>query len=109
MTERELSEAFQVSRTSIRDAINKLVVMGILEQRQDQGTFVCRPGGKTHAYIAKKVMESQNASMQDLLEVRMGIECNSAALAAQRALPQDIEDLEKSFVEIENAVKQGGL
>lgn len=108
MTERELSEAFQVSRTSIRDAINKLVVMGMLEQRQGQGTFVSRPGGKTHAYIAK-VMESQNASMQDLLEVRMGLECNSAALAAQRAQIQDVDFLEKSLIEIENAVKEGRL
>jgi GntR family transcriptional regulator, transcriptional repressor for pyruvate dehydrogenase complex len=108
MTERELSEAFQVSRTSIRDAINKLVVMGMLEQRQGQGTFVSRPGGKTHAYIAK-VMDSQNATMQDLLEVRMGLECNSAALAAQRAQVQDIEFLEKSLIEINAAVKKGHL
>lgn len=108
MTERELAEAFQVSRTSVRDAINKLVVMGMLEQRQGQGTFVSRPGGKTHAYMAK-VMVSQNASMQDLLEVRMGLECSAAALAAQRAQDSDIEFLEKSLEEIEDAVQAGRL
>ena len=43
LTERELAEAFGVSRTSVRDAINKLVVMGLLEQRQGQGTFVRSP------------------------------------------------------------------
>ena len=108
MTERELSEAFQVSRTSVRDAINKLVVMGMLEQRQGQGTFVCRPGGKTHSFMAK-VMSSQNASLQDLLEVRMGLECNAAALAAQRAGNDDIEFLEKSLAEIEKQVNEGRL
>lgn len=108
MTERELSEAFQVSRTSVRDAINKLVVMGMLEQRQGQGTFVCRPGGKTHSFMAK-VMSSQNASLQDLLEVRMGLECNAAALAAQRAGNDDIELLEKSLAEIEKQVSEGRL
>ncbi|MGD9364778.1 MAG: FadR/GntR family transcriptional regulator [Desulfobacteraceae bacterium] len=108
MTERELSEAFQVSRTSVRDAINKLVVMGMLEQRQGQGTFVSRPGGKTHAYMTK-VMESQNATMQDLLEVRMGLECNAAAMAAQRALDSDIEFLEQSLKEMEDAVQAGRL
>ncbi len=108
MTERELSDAFQVSRTSVRDAINKLVVMGMLEQRQGQGTFVSRPGGKAHSYMAK-VMESQNATMQDLLEVRMGMECNAAALAAQRAEPADIEFLEKSLTEIEEAVEAGKM
>lgn len=108
MTERELSEAFQVSRTSVRDAINKLVVMGMLEQRQGQGTFVSSPGGKTHSYMAK-VMASQNATMQDLLEVRMGIECNAAALAAQRAQDRDIDFLEKSLLEIEDEIKTGRL
>ena len=108
MTERELAESFQVSRTSVRDAINKLVVMGMLEQRQGQGTFVSRPGGKTHSYMTK-VMESQNASMRDLLEVRMGLECNAAALAAQRAQGNDIEFMERSLKEIEEEVKAGRL
>ncbi len=108
MTERELSEAFQVSRTSVRDAINKLVVMGMLEQRQGQGTFVCKPGGKTHSFMAN-VMSSQNATLRDLLEVRMGLECNAAALAAQRAGDDDIEFLEKSLSEIEAHVKAGRL
>jgi GntR family transcriptional repressor for pyruvate dehydrogenase complex len=104
MTERELSDAFQVSRTSVRDAINKLVVMGMLEQRQGQGTFVSRPGGKAHSYMAK-VMESQNATLQDLLEVRMGMECNAAALAARRAEPADIDFLERRLAEMEKGVK----
>ena len=108
MTERELSEAFQVSRTSVRDAINKLVVMGMLEQRQGQGTFVCQPGGKTHSFMAN-VMASQKASLKDLLEVRMGLECNAAALAAQRARESDIEFLEQSVQEIEKQVKKGRL
>ena len=108
MPERELAEAFQVSRTSVRDAIHKLVVMGMLEQRQGQGTFVRRPGGKTHAYMAK-VMESQSATMQDLLEVRMGLECHAAALAAQRARDSDIEFLEKSLKEIEDGVHAGRM
>jgi GntR family transcriptional repressor for pyruvate dehydrogenase complex len=34
LTERELAEAFGVSRTSVRDAINKLVVMGLLDQNR---------------------------------------------------------------------------
>ena len=108
MTERELSDAFQVSRTSVRDAINKLVVMGQLEQRQGQGTFVSRPGGKTHSYMAK-VLESQNATIKDLLEVRMGLECNAAALAAKRAQDSDIAFLEKSLSQIEDEVRSGRL
>ena len=40
MTERELALAMNVSRTTIRDAIQRLVTMGIIVQKQGQGTFV---------------------------------------------------------------------
>ena len=108
MTERELADAFQVSRTSVRDAISKLVVMGMLENRQGQGTFVSRPGGKSHAFIIK-IMDTQNASYQDLLEIRMGLECNAAALAAQRALPADIDAMKKSLAQISREHQAGRL
>jgi GntR family transcriptional repressor for pyruvate dehydrogenase complex len=108
MTERELSEAFDVSRTSVRDAINKLVVMGLLEQKQGQGTFVRFPGGRDHEFMAE-AMRSQNASLLDLLEVRMGLECNSAALAAQRAVDRDIAFLEDSLQELNEDMAAGRL
>ncbi len=108
MTERELAQAFNVSRTSVRDAINKLVVMGMLEQRQGQGTFVRQPGAETHAFITR-IMASQKAGLQDLLEVRVGIECHAAALAALRATPEDIVKLETCLALIEAQARDGRL
>jgi GntR family transcriptional regulator, transcriptional repressor for pyruvate dehydrogenase complex len=108
MTERELSEAFDVSRTSVRDAINKLVVMGLLEQKQGQGTFVRSPGGRDHKFMSE-AMRSQNATLLDLLEVRMGLECNSAALAAQRAVERDITFMEDSLRELNEEMAAGRL
>lgn len=108
MTERELSEAFDVSRTSVRDAINKLVVMGLLEQKQGQGTFVRSPGGRDHEFMSE-AMRSQNATLLDLLEVRMGLECNSAALAAQRAIERDITFMEDSMQELNEEMAAGRL
>jgi len=108
MTERDLSEAFGVSRTSVRDAINKLVVMGLLEQKQGQGTFVRSPAGGDQAFLAR-AMESQNASLMDLFEVRMGLECNAAALAAQRALDTDLKALADCLTEMEIKISAGHL
>ena len=39
MTERELADALNVSRNSVREAINKLVTLRFLEQRQGQGNL----------------------------------------------------------------------
>ncbi len=108
LTERELAEAFGVSRTSVRDAINKLVVMGLLDQKQGQGTFVRSPESKEKSLLATMV-ESQDASISDLLEVRMGLECNAAAMAASRAVEKDFQFMEKSIEEMQKEVKSGRL
>lgn len=108
LTERELSRVLNVSRTSVRDAINKLVVMGLLEQRQGQGTFVRSPELSENPLLAE-AMESQDATLEDLLEVRMGMECNAAALAARRAVEKDIAFLEKSLHEMRSEIKRGRL
>ena len=108
LTERELAEAFGVSRTSVRDAINKLVVMGLLDQKQGQGTFVRSPESKEKSILATMV-ESQDASISDLLEVRMGLECNAAAMAATRAVEKDFQFMEKSIEEMQKEVQSGRL
>jgi GntR family transcriptional repressor for pyruvate dehydrogenase complex len=108
MPERELAEALNVSRISVRDAIKKLAVMGLLEQRQGQGTFVRSPDAKAQNPLAI-MMETQNASLEDLLEVRMGLECYPASLAAKRASASDIQFLEKSIEEMRSEVQSGRL
>jgi GntR family transcriptional repressor for pyruvate dehydrogenase complex len=105
--ERELAEVLGVSRTSVRDAINKMVTSGLLEQRQGQGTFVCVPGD--HKNPVAVAMETQDASLENLLEVRMGLECNAAAFAARRATDQDIQFLKKSISEMEEEVASNRL
>lgn len=108
MPERELSEVLGVSRTSVRDAIRKLVVMGFLEQRQGQGTFVRSPELADKSPFAM-AMENQHATLIDLLEVRMGMECNAAALAAERADEKDIRFLRKSLRDMRGDVEEGKL
>ena len=47
MNERELARAMNVCRTTIRDAIQRLVAMGMIVQKQAQGTFVILPWRNT--------------------------------------------------------------
>jgi GntR family transcriptional repressor for pyruvate dehydrogenase complex len=82
--------------------------MGFLEQKQGQGTFVRGTDAIRKSPLAV-AMENQDASLTDLLEVRMGLETNAAALAAVRADEKDIHFLEKSLQELEEQVRQGEL
>ncbi|HSO20408.1 MAG TPA: FadR/GntR family transcriptional regulator [Desulfosarcina sp.] len=108
MTERELAKALNVSRNSVREAINKLVTLRFLEQRQGQGTFVRSMDEAVKIPLAT-VMETQDATLIDLLEMRMGIECTAASLAAQRANAADIEAIENAIGEMEADTAAGGL
>jgi GntR family transcriptional repressor for pyruvate dehydrogenase complex len=99
MPERELAAALDVSRTTVREAINKLVALGLLEHKQGQGTFVSSPDNRRDNPLAA-AMETEDASLDDLLEVRLGLECNSAALAAQRASEKDLRFLKDSLAEM---------
>jgi GntR family transcriptional repressor for pyruvate dehydrogenase complex len=108
MTERELAQALNVSRNTVREAINKLVTLRFLEQRQGQGTFVRSMDEAVKIPLAT-VMETQDASLIDLLEMRMGIECNAASLAAQRANSEDLKAIEKAIGEMEADTGSGGL
>lgn len=108
MPERELAAGMDVSRTTIRNAINKLVVMGLLEHKQGQGTFVRQPSS-IDANLIAQAMDSQNPTLENLLEVRMGLECNAAALAAVRADRNDIDQLRKSLAEMGKDVEKGRL
>ncbi|MDM8525736.1 FadR/GntR family transcriptional regulator [Desulfococcaceae bacterium HSG8] len=108
MPERELSAVLGVSRTTIRNAINKLVVLGFLDHKQGQGTFVRLPDVRDNNPLAI-AMQTEDATLEDLLEVRMGLECNAAALAARRAVEEDIHFLEKSLEEMKAEVASDRL
>lgn len=108
LTERELARALKVSRTSVREAINKLVTLRFLEHRQGQGTFVCAVDEAIKIPL-DSVMQAQDASLVDLLEMRLGIECTDASMAAQRADGSDLTTIEKAIDEMERDIEAGGL
>lgn len=108
MTERELAQALGVSRPTVREAINKLVAIRLLEQRQGQGTFVNSPANIDRNPLSA-VMGGEEVRLEDLLEVRLGLECNAVALAARRATDDDIRELEKSLAEMAADIAEGRL
>jgi GntR family transcriptional regulator, transcriptional repressor for pyruvate dehydrogenase complex len=109
MTERELAQNLGVSRPTVREAINKLVAMHLLEHRQGQGTFVNPPNAGADKNPLAAVINGQDASLMDLLEVRLGLECNAVALAARRATEEDVREIEESVQAMAVAVGEGNL
>ena len=97
--ERDLAASMEVSRTSVRNAIDKLVTLGLLNQIQGLGTFVSSPETRKGNPLSVE-MTTDEATFSDLLEVRMGLECNAAKLAATRATKQDLAAMRDSLEEM---------
>ncbi|MGE8565028.1 MAG: FadR/GntR family transcriptional regulator [Achromobacter sp.] len=93
--ERELAEQLQVSRASVREALIALEIEGYVDVRVGTGVFVCQPreDGQyqdTAPAAAADSVEATDIGPFDLLETRLLIEPECAALAAQKASPAQI-------------------
>jgi len=105
--ERELAAAFNVSRPSLRAAMDKLTHIGLIEQRQGQGTFVRSLQSRYEQNPLREVMEGEEVSLVDLLEVRLGLEVQSVAMAATRATDKDISAMEMCVQDMLSRVDEG--
>ncbi len=86
--ERDLAEQLQVSRASVREALIALEIEGYVEVRVGTGVFVCAPredGQYGSAQSASHGTERTDIGPFDLLDTRLLLEPECAALAAQKA------------------------
>ncbi len=108
-SERELSEILSVSRPTIRQAIRKLIELGLIENRQGQGTYICNPKEARGHNMLREMIDWGEASLRDLLEVRMALECQAATSAALRATAADVAALERHVEDMRISIKNGEL
>lgn len=102
-TERALSEQLGVSRTALREAIQKLASRGVLESRVGSGTFLRErmqewPDQAVAPLIP--LIRDDPQYRYDVLETRQMIEINTAWHAAQRATDKDKDHIRRCFDEM---------
>jgi DNA-binding FadR family transcriptional regulator len=92
--ETTLAAQLGIGRSTLREAIRALAGKGVLEPRQGSGVFV----------TALDVVEDwdavlRRASIASVLEARIAIETEAAALAAGRATPADLRTLRRALAD----------
>lgn len=107
MSERRMSEALGISRTTVREAIRKLVEKGLAENRHGAGTFVraVKPEEPTNPLL--HALRGQKPTLAEILEVRLPLECNGAELAAKRATEEDLRLLAQNIERMRELVVLG--
>jgi GntR family transcriptional repressor for pyruvate dehydrogenase complex len=106
-SERELAEVFNVSRSSVREALRSLETQGYLESRQGDGTYIARQPLESLVNPLATVIFTEKDGQIELFEMRRLIEPQLAFLAAERATPEEIVMLGKALELQENAFAQG--
>jgi GntR family transcriptional repressor for pyruvate dehydrogenase complex len=105
-SERELVAALGVGRSTVREAINGLAMLGILEIRHGQGAFVVDAGPAAAPARALATALARGAT-RDLFEARCLVECEAARLAARRRTAADVAELEQALDDHERALLAG--
>jgi len=100
LPERELALQFEVSRPSLREAIQKLEAKGLVTRKQGGGTFVSDNLLSGFADPLFELMSKHSESQFDLLEFRHGIEGMASYYAAMRGTAADFEQIQAKHDEI---------
>ena len=107
--ERELAETFQVSRSSLRDAIRALEMLGLVEPRQGEGTVVRDISAEALVSPLASMLVHKRELVAELLDLRQMIEPPLAGRAANHASLEEMEHMENILVRQKAKVDRGEL
>lgn len=102
-SERELCEHFGASRSSLREALRCLSIVGVLNARVGDGTSVAADGGRFLRKIVEWRLITERHDIENLMEVRIALEGVSAANAALRATGDDIQTFQDRLAKMKDA------
>ena len=104
----ELAESLGVGRGTVREAVKLLVSRNILEIQRGKGTFVSQKPGVVDDPLGLVFFKDKQKLSLDLLEIRFMLEPKIAALAAENATEEDINEMKRICDEIEQYVNSTG-
>ena len=103
-SERMLSEKFGVSRSNIREAIQKLEFYGILYSKPQSGTFIADIGRIAMSGMMNDILDLEEPDFKALVETRILLELKTVRLAALRRTNEDLKALQYALDAYKNKV-----
>ncbi len=103
-SEKDLASQFGVGRTTIREALRSLAVLGIVDGRVGEGTYV---SSTNRRYLEKALQWGlliDRKDVQDLIETRLLLESQTAFWAAHRATELNIHEIEEAIQGMEKSI-----
>jgi GntR family transcriptional regulator, transcriptional repressor for pyruvate dehydrogenase complex len=95
-SEAELISAFGVSRTVVREAVSRLQAEGLVETFQGRGSFVLAVPEPSTFSLESSAIRTHDDVLA-MVDFRLGVESEAAALAAARVTPDAARELEAAL------------
>ncbi|HWF48349.1 MAG TPA: FadR/GntR family transcriptional regulator [Bryobacteraceae bacterium] len=89
--ERELCQQLRIARTSLREALKAMELIGMLDSRIGDGTFVCPRSEFLSRPLLWAFTGTDHAELRDIIEAREFLERDLAGLAAERGSEAEID------------------
>ena len=102
-SERDLALSFGVARSSLRQALKVLEIMGVITQKVGDGSYLNNDASAVLAVPMEFLFLLDGTSLQELIEMRLMMEPALAAKAAERASAEDIALLSQSVVDLKDS------
>ncbi len=106
--ERELTESFGVGRSSIREALRMLESQGVITDASGGAFVVAAAGNPLNSSLRLLLELDERTGMHDVYELRRILECEAAALAAERRTDEHLEAMDAAVAEMDAALTEGG-
>ncbi|MDO5970351.1 FadR/GntR family transcriptional regulator [Flavivirga aquimarina] len=106
-SERMLSEKFKVSRSNVREAIQKLEFYGLLKSIPQSGTFVANIGVIAMNGMIEDILRLKTPDFKSLVETRILLELKTVRLASLRRSENDLKNIKEALDAYEKKALSG--
>ncbi len=107
--ERELANKFNVSRATLREALNILDAMGLIDIIRRKGIFVKPLASSEIQGPLSTFLNSSAHRAYELFEVRKSLDAQIVYIAAKRATPQNIKELAQCLEAMKRNTESGDI
>jgi GntR family transcriptional repressor for pyruvate dehydrogenase complex len=102
--ERELCAQLGIARTSLREALKAMELVGMVDSRVGDGTFVCPRSEFLSRPLLWAFTGTDSTEFEDIMEARIIIEENLAGLAAQRATEEEVAAVAEAVQTMQSSI-----